>query len=123
MKRTRFALYSSAFTFLLASLHAQTIVRCNKLLDVRQGKYIDNAVISIENDRIVDIGTAAKVAGSGARVIEVPGTCVPGLIDVHVHLTSDPEEGGFGYSELGVSIPQIGRASCRESVLIWWVGV
>src|SRR5690242_439358 len=101
MKRMRFALCSSVLLFLTLSLHAQTTVRCSKLLDVRQGRYIENAAITIENDRIVDVGPAARITASSARVIDVQGTCLPGLIDVHVHLTSDPEEGGFGYSELG----------------------
>lgn len=126
MMRTRVALYSCALIFLIPSLHAQTVVRCNKLLDVRQGKYIDNAVISIQNDRIVNVEQAARSAGSGMRVIEVPGTCLPGLIDVHVHLTSDPEEGGFGYSELGVSIPRqaiFGAKNARRTLFSGFTSV
>ncbi len=121
MKRIGFALCSSVLVCLGCSLHAQTIVRCSKLLDVRQGKYIDNAAITIDNDRIMDVGPAARTNSTNTgHVIDVPGTCLPGLIDVHVHLTSDPEEGGFGYSELGVSIPRqaiFGAKNARRTLM------
>lgn len=121
MKPIRVALCWSALLYLGGSLHAQTIVRCNKLLDVRQGRYIDNAAIWIDNDRIVAIGPATQInADSGARVLDVPGACLPGLIDVHVHLTADPEEGGFGYAELGVSIPReaiFGAKNARKTLM------
>lgn len=34
----------------------------------------------------------------------MPGTCLPGLIDVHDHLTSDPTHSG--YQGLGISVPR-----------------
>ena len=127
MKRIRWALCLSVLLWLAQSLGAQTIVRCNRLLDVRQGKYIENAAILIDNDRIVDVAPAARInPSSGARVIDVSGTCLPGLIDVHVHLTDDPEEGGFGYSELGVSIPRqaiFGAKNARRTLMSGFTSV
>jgi len=126
MKRIRFALCSCILLCLSCSLHAQTLVRCSKLLDVRQGKYIDNAAITIENDRIVDVGPTARTTAGRGHVIDVPGTCLPGLIDVHVHLTSDPEEGGFGYSELGISIPRqaiFGAKNARRTLMSGFTSV
>jgi imidazolonepropionase-like amidohydrolase len=47
---------------------------------------VANAVIVVENDRIVSVGTAAPPAG--AEVIDLRRfTAVPGMIDVHVHMT------------------------------------
>jgi imidazolonepropionase-like amidohydrolase len=82
------------------------VLHCSKLLDVRQGSYINDAIIVIDKDKILDVGPRARVViPAGARTLEAPGVCVPGLIDVHTHLTSDPEA-GFGYEELGISIPR-----------------
>jgi imidazolonepropionase-like amidohydrolase len=47
---------------------------------------VANAVIVVENDRIVSVGTGAPPAG--AEVIDLRRfTVVPGMIDVHVHMT------------------------------------
>jgi imidazolonepropionase-like amidohydrolase len=103
---------SAAFLTLFATtLLAQTqtsAVHCGKLLDVRRGSYINDAVVLIEAGTIMAVGPAAGVSvPAGASRIEIPitlGTCLPGLIDVHVHLTSDPDL--EGYKSLGVSVPR-----------------
>jgi imidazolonepropionase-like amidohydrolase len=47
---------------------------------------VPNAVIVIDNDRIVSVGTAAPPAG--AEVVDLRRfTVIPGMIDVHVHMT------------------------------------
>ena len=88
------------------SAPTSTILHCNKLLDVRRGAYVNNVRVLIQDQKIVDVGSGSIPGLGAAHVIDAPGTCLPGLIDVHVHLTSDPEEGGFGYITLGVSIPR-----------------
>src|SRR5689334_4243067 len=97
-----------------------TVLRCNKLLDVRQGTYVNNAAVLIDNGKIVSVQSGGAPSPAGARIIDAPGTCLPGLIDVHVHLTSDPEEGGFGYAELGNSIPReaiFGAKNARKTLM------
>jgi len=64
---------------------ATKAIRAGKAIDPA-GKVITNAVIVVENDRIVSIGTGAPPAG--AEVIDLTRfTVVPGLIDVHTHMT------------------------------------
>jgi imidazolonepropionase-like amidohydrolase len=64
---------------------ATTAIRAGKLIDPA-GKVIANAVIVIDNDRITSIGTGAPPAG--AEVIDLSRfTVIPGLIDVHTHMT------------------------------------
>ena len=47
---------------------------------------VANAVIVVENDRIVSVGASAPPAG--AQVIDLRRfTVIPGMIDVHVHMT------------------------------------
>src|SRR5215472_1017513 len=88
----------------IPSVFAQNtaVLRCDRLLDVREGRYIINATVLIQNDKIASVSTGGVAAPTGARVITAPGTCIPGLIDVHVHLTSDPDS----YARLGVSVPR-----------------
>ena len=96
------------------------ILRCSKLLDVRQGRYITNVGVLIQNGKIVSVESGHILSPGTPRIIDAPGTCLPGLIDVHVHLTSDPEEGGFGYAELGNSIPReaiFGAKNARKTLM------
>ncbi|PYY15219.1 MAG: Xaa-Pro dipeptidase [Acidobacteria bacterium] len=96
------------------------LLRCSKLLDVRQGRYITNAGVLIQNGKIVSVESGHILSPGTPRIIDAPGTCLPGLIDVHVHLTSDPEEGGFGYAELGNSIPReaiFGAKNARRTLM------
>jgi imidazolonepropionase-like amidohydrolase len=80
------------------------VIRCGKLLDVKSGIYkLDQAVV-VEDEKIVEVGAAASVKPpAGAVTIDLnQGVCMPGLMDVHVHLTGDPS--GSGYRSLGVSV-------------------
>ena len=82
-------------------------VRCGKLLDVRSGQTLtDQIVIFDASGTITSVGSfaSAKIP-SGVIAIDLSNaTCLPGLIDVHTHLTSDPS--GNGYAGLGISIPR-----------------
>ncbi len=63
-----------------------TAIRCGKLLDVKKGEYIANAVILIEGERIKEVGANLTIP-SGAQVIDLStATVLPGLIDTHTHL-------------------------------------
>jgi len=82
---------------------SHVVIHAGKLLDVKTGKTTSDATIVIENDKIVSIGSASS-APSDAKVINLPNaTVLPGLIDAHTHLTSNPK---FGYDTLGISIPR-----------------
>lgn len=79
-----------------------SIVTAARLLDVRSGRMLEQAEVLVEHGRIV------QVASSGAHVDAKPGivrhdlgdmTLLPGLIDMHVHIDSDPEYGGYTYLE------------------------
>src|SRR5438045_8559157 len=64
---------------------ATRAIRAGKLIDPA-GKEVAHPVVVVEKDRIVSIGTGATPAG--AEVIDLSRfTIVPGLIDVHTHMT------------------------------------
>jgi len=82
-------------------------VRCGKLVDVRTGRTLNDQIVAFDANGII---TAVSPAGS-SPASAFPGTidlsnatCLPGLIDVHTHLTHDPTNSG--YKGLGVSIPR-----------------
>jgi imidazolonepropionase-like amidohydrolase len=64
----------------------QTALRAARLLDVRNGTTITNAVVLIEGDRIKAVGANLAIPTS-ARTVDLGNvTLLPGLIDAHTHL-------------------------------------
>ena len=77
--------------------HAGTsVVTAARLLDVRSGRYVQQPQIEIVDGRISRIGRAGDPLPAGAEHIDLGArTLLPGLIDMHVHLTIDPTLGGY----------------------------
>jgi imidazolonepropionase-like amidohydrolase len=64
----------------------QTAIRAARLLDVKTGALITNAVVLIEGERISAVGSGLSIP-AGASVIDLGDvTLLPGLIDSHTHL-------------------------------------
>src|SRR5438445_11311790 len=105
------------------SFAAPGAVRCGKLLDVRSGRMLtDQLVVFDANGTITAVGSAASTtAPGGATVIDLSSaTCLPGLIDVHTHLTGDPS--GNGYAGLGISIPREAVTGVKNARLTLFAG-
>jgi imidazolonepropionase-like amidohydrolase len=71
----------------------RTLIRAGHVLDVKTGKLADAQTIVVSGDTIQSIGPTASVAAQpGDTVIDLGGmTVLPGLIDVHTHLTMNPD--------------------------------
>ncbi|HEV8408408.1 MAG TPA: amidohydrolase family protein [Sphingomicrobium sp.] len=81
-----------------ASAEASSLVTADRMLDVTSGRYIDHPAILIGDDgKIKEIGSQGSIkAPAGARHIDLPGeTLLPGFIDMHVHMNSLAEVGGY----------------------------
>lgn len=104
-----FALLCVALLAVSESTHAQapaarrTILHPGRVLDVRTGELRSHQAIVTEGERILQIVPAGEVkAAAGDTTVDLPdATLLPGLIDMHTHLTMDLNS--VGYSGLGIS--------------------
>src|SRR5260370_158014 len=81
----------------------KTIIRAARVLNVRTGELKANQAIVIEGDKIAQIAPSREVtAAAGDTTIDLPdATLLPGLIDMHTHLTFDLNS--LGYQGLSIS--------------------
>ena len=65
----------------------KTVMSCGKLIDVETQKLMTKQIITVEGQRIVSIRPADQLE-AGTQVVDLSDyTCLPGLIDMHVHLS------------------------------------
>jgi imidazolonepropionase-like amidohydrolase len=86
-----------------ATAPKRTVIRAGRVLDVRTGQLHANQAIVIESDKITQIAPSSEVkAAAGDNTIDLPdATLLPGLIDMHTHLTFDLSS--LGYQGLAIS--------------------
>ncbi len=72
------------------------VVSADHMVDVLAGRVVDHPQITIVDGRITAVAAQGSAIASGARRVDLPGmTLLPGLIDMHTHITSDPRYGGY----------------------------
>jgi imidazolonepropionase-like amidohydrolase len=82
--------------FAAAAQAATVVVTADHLVDVRTGRVIDHPQVVVTEGRISAVGKAGDAVPAGSEKVALPGvTLLPGLIDMHVHLTSDPRYSGY----------------------------
>ncbi len=97
------AMASAALAAAPAPEKKRTVIRPKYLLDVRAGELRGGQAIVVEDGRITQVAAAAEVKPqAGDTAIDLPeATLLPGLIDMHTHLTFDLSS--LGYQGLGIS--------------------
>ncbi|MCF6439331.1 amidohydrolase family protein [Pseudoalteromonas luteoviolacea] len=101
-------LLASAFIFSTSNAFANTLIlKADAALDVKSGQLITPATIVVEDKAIISVSqhTPKDTVSSDAKVINLKGhTLVPGLFDMHVHLTGDASV--HGYERLRRTVPR-----------------
>ncbi len=103
--------------------HAPVAVRCGSLLNPETGAVAHDVVIVAEGGTVKQVVSAAQtsdIPATATKVDVAQGFCLPGLIDVHDHLTSDPSDAG--YQSLGVSVPRQTIKGARNARVTLFAG-
>src|SRR5512138_1689689 len=95
--KSGYALAAVAILFSSSCAMADTVVvSADRMLDVIAGRWVMQPRITITDGRITAVASQSEPVPAGARHIELRGmTVLPGLIDMHVHLTADPRFSGY----------------------------
>ncbi|MEX0914645.1 MAG: hypothetical protein WDZ60_02025, partial [Wenzhouxiangellaceae bacterium] len=68
---------------------AETWVRCGASVDVAEGRLTGALTLVVVDDAIDRVLDGHPGAGNDAEIVDVSEmTCLPGLMDMHTHLTS-----------------------------------
>ncbi|CAM3492279.1 MULTISPECIES: Xaa-Pro dipeptidase [Pseudoalteromonas] len=109
-------IWMSTALFVSSSVYAQTyVLNADSAIDVVSGKLISPATVVVEDNKIISVGKSNRKAyPKGAEVIDLSGhTLLPGLFDMHVHLTSDAHV--HGYKRLQRTAPRAAITGVRNA--------
>ena len=99
MRRSRLLLALAAvLPFAAPAAAEKVVVTADRMVDVLTGRVVESPAVFIGDDgRITSVGDARTVRwGSDVRHIDLTGrTLLPGFIDMHVHLDSPADIGGY----------------------------
>ncbi|RPA31330.1 metal-dependent hydrolase family protein [Shewanella frigidimarina] len=81
-------------TFITPAIAQDTLILADAYIDVAKGKSINDAAIIVSNNQIIKVTTAANINNKADySLIDLKGkTLVPGVMDMHVHLSFDAED-------------------------------
>jgi imidazolonepropionase-like amidohydrolase len=105
---------------------AMTYIRAGHLVDTVNGRVLSDQVVLVEDDRIVRVAPSAalRIPADAATIDLSRQTVLPGLIDMHDHLTGDHRF--HGYESLGVSLPRetlYGVLNARKTLMAGFTSV
>ncbi len=92
MKKTivLYVIVSLVFINFAAAQSKLKAIKAGSFVDVNSGTMLKNQIILIQNDSIIAVGPSIKIP-KDAEIIDLSNaTVLPGLIDCHTHITSEP---------------------------------
>ena len=101
----------------IAAAAEVTALRFGQLVN-GPGEAVRDAVVVVEGERIVKVGSGDAAVPAGARIVDLrPLTGIPGLIDAHTHMTFywDPKPGTRPWAQLGTLSPAVTAFLAQEN--------
>jgi imidazolonepropionase-like amidohydrolase len=103
------AVLGGAVVLAAGGAQAATLIHAGRLIDGVSDAAKTHQTVVVENGKIIAIESGFRAPGTGDRVIDLKnGTLLPGLFDMHVHLTSEysrtSEIGNYKENEGDVAI-------------------
>jgi imidazolonepropionase-like amidohydrolase len=78
---------------LVSASEAATVLHCGRLIDVRGERVLNNMTLVVDGATIARVEQGLATPGAGDTVVNLQShTCMPGLIDSHVHITGEFNE-------------------------------
>ncbi len=79
-----------ATTLLASGSEGAILIHCGGLLDSEKTRMLERQTIVVEGERIESVDAGFTAPGSDDTVVDLKeSTCLPGLMDMHVHLSSE----------------------------------
>jgi imidazolonepropionase-like amidohydrolase len=85
-------LFSVAFAATATAVAGEpvTLVHAGRLFDAQTGRLLEKQTVVVEGGRVKAVEAGFRAAAAGETVVDLSGkTVLPGLIDLHVHLTQE----------------------------------
>ena len=120
MRKVLVAFFLSVLIVSVSQAAPGGAVRCGKLVDVRASRLLENQLISFDADGTITSVTPAGSSLPAGTIDLAKATCLPGLIDVHTHITGEPTQNG--YAGLGISIPRSAVTGAKNARLTLMAG-
>ena len=90
--------FALAFVASLEAFAGATVIRADRLFEARSGRIQNDAELLVTDGRIAAVATGGRkvdAPADAARLDLGDMTVLPGLIDMHVHIDSDPTYSGY----------------------------